>query len=95
LNKEKSKFADAEVKKYAEVVTKARNFLDADFDFTGKNASQIMRDALATQSTDKFEDSELNVAFKLLRKPDTDYSTFGDSHTEGALTARIKKEMEA
>lgn len=94
VEQEKVKFADAEVKRYAEVVTKARNFLDADYDFAGKTANEVMRDALATQSTDKFEDAELSVAFKLLRKPDTDYSKFGDSQPEGALSARIKKQLE-
>lgn len=95
VDKEKSKFADAEVKRYAQVVTKARKFLDADYDFTGKTANEVMRDALATQSTDKFEDSELSVAFKLLRKPDTDYSKFGDSKPEGALTARLKAQLDS
>jgi hypothetical protein len=93
LDTEKSKFADAEVKRYAEVVNKARNFVDAEYDFVGKTANRVMRDSLATQSTDKFEDAELSVAFKLLRKPDTDYSKFGDSHPDGGLTARIKAEM--
>lgn len=88
------KFADAEVKRYAEVVNKARNFLDADYDFTGKTANQVMRDALATQSTDQFEDSELSVAFKLLRKSNTDYRAFGDQKPDGGLTARIAKDLE-
>lgn len=88
------KFADAEVKRYAEVVNKARNFLDADYDFIGKTANEVMRDALATQSTDKFEDSELPVAFKLLRKSNTDYTQFGDQKPDGGLTARIAKDLE-
>jgi len=93
LDIEKVKFADAEVKRYAEVVTKARNFVDAEYDFSGKTANEVMREALSTQCTDKFEDAELSVAFKLLRKPDTDYSQFGDSQPDGGLTARIKAEM--
>lgn len=95
VDKEKAKFADAEVKRYAEVVTKARNFLDSEYDFTGKTANQVMRDALAVYSTDKFEDSELSVAFKLLRKPDTDYSKFGDAKPEGSLTARLKSQLDS
>jgi len=83
------KFADSEVKRYAQVVTKARNFLDADYDFSGKSANQVMADSLATQSTDKFEDSELPVAFKLLRKPNTDYSQFGDTKPDTGLESRI------
>lgn len=105
-DEEKPKFSDAdfkdavaravesEVKRFGSVVSKARNFLDEDYDFTGKAASEVMRDALATQSTDKFEDAELPVAFKLLRKPDTDYSKFGDSKPEGSLTTRIKQSLE-
>ena len=91
-----SKFKDAvasavkgEVKRYAEVVNKARNFVDAEYDFAGKTANAVMRDALATQSTDKFEDAELSVAFKLLRKANTDYSQFGDTKADSGLMSRI------
>lgn len=93
LAKEKRKFADAEVKRYAEVVNKARNFVDAEYDFTGKTANEVMRDALATQSTDQFEDSELPVAFKMLRKPNTDYARFGDQKPDSGLEARIKQTL--
>lgn len=94
VEKEKVKFADSEVKRYAEVVTKARNFVDADYDFTGKNTAEVMRDALATQCTDKFADEELSVAFKMLRKSESDYSKFGDSKPVSALAARIAKSLE-
>ena len=87
------KFADAEVKRYAQVVTKARNFLDADYDFSDKSANKVMADSLATQSTDKFEDSELPVAFKLLRKPNTDYSHFGDTKPDTGLESRITADL--
>ena len=87
------KFADAEVKRYAQVVTKARNFLDADYDFSDKTANQVMADALGTQNTDKFEDSELPVAFKLLRKPNTDYSQFGDTKADNSLESRITADI--
>ena len=106
-DKPKEKFADSkafkdavasavkgEVKRYAEVVTKARNFLDADYDFSGKSANRVMADSLSTQSTDKFEDSELPVAFKLLRKPNTDYSHFGDAKADTGLESRITKTLE-
>jgi hypothetical protein len=78
-----------EVKRYAQVVNKARNFVDAEYDFAGKTANAVMRDALATQSTDKFEDAELSVAFKLLRKANTDYSQFGDTKPDSGLMSRI------
>jgi len=83
-----------EVKRYAEVVTKARNFFDADYDFSDKSANRVMADSLSTQSTDKFEDSELPVAFKLLRKSNTDYSHFGDSKPVTGLESRITKTLE-
>jgi len=95
-----SKFKDAvasavkgEVKRYAEVVNKARNFVDAEYDFAGKTANAVMRDALATQSTDKFEDAELSVAFKLLRKANTDYSNFGDTKPDTGLMSRISETL--
>lgn len=87
-------FADAEVKRYAQVVTKARNFVDADYDFADKTANQVMRDALATQSTDTFEDSELAVAFKMLRQPNADYRNFGDAAKDSSLDARLKQSLE-
>ena len=87
------KFADSEVKRYAQVVTKARNFLDVDYDFSDKSANKVMADSLATQSTDKFEDSELPVAFKLLRKPNTDYSQFGDTKPDTGLESRITADL--
>jgi hypothetical protein len=87
-------FADSEVKRFAGVVTKARNFVDAEYDFTAKTANAVMRDALATQSTDHFEDAELSVAFKLLRKANTDYSQFGDAKPDNGLAARITQTLE-
>lgn len=95
VKKESKKFADAEVKKYASVVNKAKNFLDSDYDYSDKVSSEIMRDALATQSTDNFEDNELDIAFKLLRKSDVNYSQFGDSRAGSALEQRIKNQLEA
>jgi len=104
--KDKANFADStafkdavssavkgEMKIYTEVVNKARNFVDADYDFVGKTANAVMRDALATQSPDKFEDSELPVAFKLLRKANTDYSQFGDSKPDTGLLSRISETL--
>jgi hypothetical protein len=88
------KFADSAVNLFAQVVTKARNFLDADYDFSGKTSNQVMADSLSTQSTDKFEDSELPVAFKLLRKANTDYSQFGDSKSVTGLESRITADLE-
>lgn len=85
-------FADQEVKLFSSVVSKARDFLDSDFDFTGKTSNDVMREALATQSNEKFEDSELPIAFKLLRK-NANYSQFGDSAISD-LDSRIKSDLE-
>ena len=88
--KEKSNFADStsfkdavkiEAKKFADeaikTIEKARTFLDDKYNFEGKETDQIKRDALATQSSEKFTDSELTVAFKLLSK-NSKYSHFID-----------------
>jgi hypothetical protein len=88
--KEKSNFADStafkdavkiEAKKFVDesikTIEKARTFLDDKYNFEGKETDQIKRDALATQSSEKFTDSELTVAFKLLSK-NSKYSHFVD-----------------
>lgn len=89
-----SKLADAEIKQYGAVVTKAREFLDEDYEFAGKDSKQVMRDALATQHDSEFKDSELEVAFKMLRKTGTDLTRFGDANPEGGLLGRIKSSLE-
>jgi hypothetical protein len=93
--KKAQKLADKEVKKYAGVMAKAKDFLDADYDFGAKSATQIMRDALATQYGDQeFEDSELPTAFKLLKKPAPDYSRFGDSAMPSSLEKRVAEYLD-
>jgi hypothetical protein len=89
------KLADESVKTYASVVNKARTFLDEQYDFAGKDANTIMKDALATEHGEtEFSDSELSTAFKLLKKSSPDYSKFGDSnHAANDLDARIKSEL--
>ena len=95
-----TKFKDAvasavkgQVRLYSEVVNKARDFVDSDYNFVGKSARTVMRDALATQSPDKFEDSELPVAFKLLRKASADYKHFGDTAPDSGLLSRITETL--
>lgn len=70
-------YAKAEIKKYAQVIQKAKNFLDADYNFADKSANEIMKDTLSQYSNEKFEESELSIAFKLLKKQN-DYQNFGD-----------------
>ena len=69
---------DSAVKTHSEVIMKAQQFLDAKYNFAGKSTKEIMRDALATETVEKFEDSELSLAFKMLKKAPA-YKDFGDS----------------
>ena len=67
------------VKEHTEVILKARDFVDEKYDFTDKSTDQIMRDALAVEhGTQKFADSELPVAFKLLKQSTNKYEKFAD-----------------
>lgn len=72
------KATDAAIKQHAEVIEKARQFVDDAYSFVGKDSAQVMRDALATETSEKFSDSELATAFKLLKKSGADYRNFGD-----------------
>lgn len=74
-------YAKAEIKKYAQVIQKAKNFLDADYNFADKSANEIMKDTLSQYSNEKFEESELSIAFKLLKKQN-DYQNFGDKQID-------------
>lgn len=70
---------NAHAKQLATVIDKAKNFVDSGYSFAGKDADQIMRDALATQHGDEqFADAELPVAFKLLKPAATNMQNFGD-----------------
>jgi hypothetical protein len=86
------KATDAAIKKHAEVIEKARQFVDEAYSFVGKNSAQIMRDALATETSEKFSDSELATAFKLLKKTGADYRNFGDK-SASALDNLKDKEL--
>lgn len=102
--KARKRFADktaeivtAAVKNHSSVVDKARGLMPETYQFADKSTNQIMRDALAIEhGSTKFADSELSVAFKMLKKSGGDqYKSFGDSAAQdGSLTARLKKEME-
>lgn len=80
-----------ETARYASVMVKAQGFLPKDYKFADKCSMDIMRDALALHHTEKFEDSELSTAFKLLKKT-VDYSQFGDSKP-GSLSQLKDKEI--
>src|SRR5690606_36740196 len=72
------KAKDEAIKQHSEVIEKARQFVDEAYSFVGKDTAQIMRDALATETTEKYTDSEPATAFKLLKKTGADYRNFGD-----------------
>lgn len=79
------------VAQHTAVIEKARDFVDDAYQFTGKSAAQIMRDALATEhGSQEFADAELSVAFKLLKKSTADLSNFGDQ-AAGSLVERVRK----
>jgi len=85
------------VKVHASVIDKARTILPETYSFADKSTAQLMRDALAVEhGSQKFSDSELSVAFKLLKKSGGEYQTFGDSKAdENSLSARLKKSLES
>jgi hypothetical protein len=87
---------DSAVKVHASVIDKARTILPETYSFADKSTAQLMRDALAVEhGSQKFSDSELSVAFKLLKKSGGEYQTFGDrSADDNSLSARLKKEQE-
>lgn len=91
------KAVDVAVKTHASVIDKAREILPETYSFGDKSTAQVMRDALAVEhGSQKFSDSELSVAFKLLKKSGGDYQTFGDrAADETSLSARLKKSLES
>jgi len=85
------KATDKAIARHSEVIEKARGFLDDTYSFSGKTTAAIIRDALATEhGAQKFEDSELDLAFKMLRKTTSQYQQFGDAAAKGSLTERVK-----
>lgn len=86
---------ETETKRHAAVIEKATQFVDEKYVFSDKSTVQIMRDAIAAEHGDaKFEDSELSVAFKLLKRTDSSLLNFGDGSGKSALEQRIEKSME-
>lgn len=94
------KFADSKsfkdavagaVARHTEVIEKARQFVDESYSFKGKSTQRVMRDALAVEhGSQSFSDSELSVAFKLLKKSSNQLQNFGDASGSG-LVARVQK----
>jgi hypothetical protein len=95
--KDSAEFKDAISKVIAEhsaAIDKATQFLDSNYVFSGKTTQQIMRDALKTEHGEqKFSDSELPIAFKLLKKSASDLKTFGDNISSGKFSALKDKDL--
>lgn len=91
---EEKDFSDA-IAVHTAIVVKARDFLDAKYEFVGKTGEQIMRDAIAAETKQTFTDAELPVAFKMLEKQSR-YKDFGDQKPEAdnRPSARILNSLE-
>lgn len=91
-------FSDADMKKavdtatrrHAAVIEKARGFLPENYGFSDKDTTTIMRDALATETSEKFADAEIELAFKLLKKKESNYRAFGDHVPENQKIDQLK-----
>lgn len=83
-NKEqKDKLIKKGIADHIEVIAKATDLgcLDEKYIFAGKTANQIMGDCIKTQNDGTFKDSELSIAFKMLKKVDNPHANFGDGGT--------------
>jgi hypothetical protein len=96
-SKSLGKFIDSKIqasnKEFASVMGKAKDFLDSTYKFQDKTVKQIMRDALATQYSEKFTDAELSTAFKLLQKNGA-YKDFGKAMTDAQTKINEVKNFE-
>ena len=94
-DKQTASAAAKAVKDHGAVVEKARKFLAEDYNFSDKSTDQVMRDALATQIDEDFEDSaELRMAFKLLRRQESSTKDFGDKAiNQNGFAALADKEI--
>jgi hypothetical protein len=73
------------------VIAKAKDFLGEDYDYS-VSTQKIMADAVKTQHGDSFSDSELQTAFKMLKKV-TNYDGFGASKTLDPYMSIGEKEI--
>ncbi|MBL1319583.1 MAG: DUF2213 domain-containing protein [Mariprofundaceae bacterium] len=91
--KQAKTFTDEAVKAHGAAIEKARRFLNDDYDFADKSTETIIRDALATETNETFIDSELPVAFKLLKSSAASYKDFADKGTDAAFEKLKEKEI--
>jgi len=87
------KLIDNAVRHHAGIVQKARDFLDSGYDFAARSATEIMRDALATETSEQFTDAELPLAFKMLKRTESRYKSFGDSDAASKFDNLADKEI--
>ena len=84
---------DAAIKVHTSVMEKARGFLPETYSFADKGTVQIMRDVLAAEHPgEKFSDTDLPMAFKMLKKTESKYQTFGDKNPND-FSALADKEL--
>lgn len=82
------------IKNHIAVVEKARGFLDSNYKFEGKTTNQVMLDAVAVEhGKTKFSDSELAIAFKMLKPSKSNYTNFGDGAAGGKFAAAADKSI--
>jgi hypothetical protein len=86
---DKKAFGDA-LQRHTKTILKAQRFLDSSYDYLGKSTLEVMRDALRTQYKVSFTDSEVPVAFKML-KAKSHYTDFGNSDGKLSLEQRIEE----
>lgn len=75
------KFKDAVnsiVSEKLNTIEKAKEFLPETYNFVDSSTSEIMKAAVEKETGKTFEDSEIPIAFKMLKKQSSQYKTFGD-----------------
>lgn len=72
---------ESAIKQHATIIEKARGFVTEGYTFSDKSGDKIMRDALEAEGYEakSFSDSELSVAFKMLKKQGSNLRNFGDA----------------
>lgn len=95
-------FNDAQVKEavssavaeHSTVIEKARQFVDQDFQFSGKSTEDIQREVLALHTDAEFADSaEVAIAFKLLQSKSNKYQGFADEDAATKFDKLKEKEI--
>lgn len=98
VQKQLKDYASNAINSHTQTIQKAKDFLPENYDFKGKDTNQIMRDTLNHElgSDNQFEDSELPIAFKTLRKAvsqNHQYKNFGDESKTKQFTDLANQEL--